>query len=96
MTAFSVSLDYLHRGFDLSDELERKYSVYSEKQPPLNDYLHPKYSLPPIPIDIENQQGYFEFLRTPAAIGSKKMSIARIENGSGSPPKRSTPSEIIV
>lgn len=51
-----VSLDYLHRVFESSNELERKYSVLSVKQPPLNDYLHPKYSLPPIEIDVEEEK----------------------------------------
>uniref|UniRef100_A0A0M3IKY1 Tyrosine-protein phosphatase domain-containing protein n=1 Tax=Ascaris lumbricoides TaxID=6252 RepID=A0A0M3IKY1_ASCLU len=135
----SVSLDYLHRVFESSNELERKYSVLSVKQPPLNDYLHPKYSLPPIEIDVEEEkvlysncffffcnsysrslyiivtyfgmlhekcrlrditrkisvsamprliflsyqqlvyfQTYFEFLRTPAEIASKRMSIVKL------------------
>uniref|UniRef100_A0A915C7E1 Uncharacterized protein n=1 Tax=Parascaris univalens TaxID=6257 RepID=A0A915C7E1_PARUN len=74
----SVSLDYLHRVIESSDELERKYSVLSAKPPPLNDYLHPKYSLPPIEIDVEEEKTYFEFLRTPAEIASKRTSVVKL------------------
>ncbi|KHN77864.1 hypothetical protein Tcan_07326, partial [Toxocara canis] len=75
----SVSLEYYHRGFESCDELERRYSVLAEKQPPPNDFLHPKYSLPTIPIHIEEEQDYFEFLRTPAETASKKMSMVKID-----------------
>ncbi|CAJ0592030.1 unnamed protein product [Cylicocyclus nassatus] len=69
---YSTSLDmpeplpqkcaYANRGFD-----EKKHSLYLPAIPhKYNDYLHPKYSLPPVKIDIGNVQWEFEqLLRTP-------------------------------
>ncbi|VDK44329.1 unnamed protein product [Cylicostephanus goldi] len=46
---------------------DKKHSLYFPAIPlKYNDYLHPKYSLPPVKIDIGNVQWEFEqLLRTP-------------------------------
>lgn len=54
--AFRLSLECAHRSFESYERLDRRYSMYSVRSHPLNDYLHPKYSLPPIKMNIMAQQ----------------------------------------
>ncbi|VDN28097.1 unnamed protein product [Gongylonema pulchrum] len=52
----SLSLEYVHRSLESPEKLDRRHSMNNMAPLPLNDYLHPKYSLPPIKIDITEQQ----------------------------------------
>ncbi|VDM07645.1 unnamed protein product [Wuchereria bancrofti] len=74
----SLSVEYAHRFFESTKKLDRRYSSYNVRSPPLSDYLHPKYSLPPIKIDFDAEQTYFkQYLRTPAHLCVKKMSLSK-------------------
>ncbi|VDN54616.1 unnamed protein product [Dracunculus medinensis] len=52
----SISLEYFHRNFDLYDAMEKQYCLRSVHLSPVNDYLHPKYSLPPVKMNIADSQ----------------------------------------
>ncbi|KAK0412141.1 hypothetical protein QR680_006055 [Steinernema hermaphroditum] len=61
----SQSLDGASRS-PLPFEDTHKLSLVNLKPMRYNDYLHPKYSLPPMKIDVTQQQMEYErFLRTP-------------------------------
>uniref|UniRef100_A0A915PN53 Uncharacterized protein n=1 Tax=Setaria digitata TaxID=48799 RepID=A0A915PN53_9BILA len=74
----SLSIECAHRNFESQERLDRRYSACNVRPPPLSDYLHPKYSLPPIKIDFAEDQIYFkQYLRTPAHLCVKKMSFSK-------------------
>ncbi|CAG9535654.1 unnamed protein product [Cercopithifilaria johnstoni] len=80
----SLSIECTHRIFESTEKLDRRYSSY-DVQSPLSDYLHPKYSLPPIKIDFDSEQMYFkQYLRTPAHLSVKKISVPKSVPGSKS------------
>ncbi|OZC07952.1 hypothetical protein X798_05059 [Onchocerca flexuosa] len=75
----SLSIESTHRTFDSSEKVDRRYSACNVQSPPLSDYLHPKYSLPPIKINFDEEQIYFkQYLRTPAHLCVKKISLPKL------------------
>uniref|UniRef100_A0A0R3RRZ5 Uncharacterized protein n=1 Tax=Elaeophora elaphi TaxID=1147741 RepID=A0A0R3RRZ5_9BILA len=75
----SLSIECAHRIFESTEKLDRRYSSDNVRPLPLSDYLHPKYSLPPMKIDFDDaEQMYFkEYLRTPARLCVKKISLSK-------------------
>uniref|UniRef100_A0A914D7D0 Uncharacterized protein n=1 Tax=Acrobeloides nanus TaxID=290746 RepID=A0A914D7D0_9BILA len=75
----SQSLEILHRKLSLfPDDYNTSTSNLSPTRP--NDYLHPKYSLPPTKIDIsEHLWEYDQLLRTPASRKSSRNSRESIK-----------------
>ncbi|KAM3716928.1 hypothetical protein ACO02O_01047 [Dirofilaria immitis] len=74
----SLSVECAHRTSESSEKLDRRYSACSPQSLPLSDYLHPKYSLPPIKIDCDEEKIYFkQYLRTPAHLYMTKISLPK-------------------
>ncbi|VDK72426.1 unnamed protein product [Litomosoides sigmodontis] len=81
----SLSAECAHRISESTEKLDRRCSSCN-LQSPLSDYLHPKYSLPPIKIDFNAEQMYFkQYLRTPAHLSVKKMSLPKSETPENKP-----------
>uniref|UniRef100_A0AC34PWA5 ATP synthase F0 subunit 8 n=1 Tax=Panagrolaimus sp. JU765 TaxID=591449 RepID=A0AC34PWA5_9BILA len=82
----SQSVEFLHRKFSLMDgDYGGSYTnlVFGSSSQKPNDYLHPKYSLPPMKIDVSQQLYEFDkLLRTPAKIPirSKKLSHSSMDS----------------
>ncbi|KAK0412140.1 hypothetical protein QR680_006054 [Steinernema hermaphroditum] len=72
----SQSLDLISRS-PVPFEHSHKLSLVNLKPVRYNDYLHPKYSLPPIKMDISQEQMEYErYLRTPiSALRSSKEKL---------------------
>lgn len=68
---------------------QKKMSLNVPPQPHrFNDYLHPKYSLPPVKIDIGDiQWEYEQLLRTPGKAVRTSVSPQRRDKGSCSCPE---------
>ncbi|TKR87562.1 hypothetical protein L596_011938 [Steinernema carpocapsae] len=72
----SQSLDLISRS-PIPFEHSHKLSLVNLKPIRYNDYLHPKYSLPPMKMDISQEQMEYErYLRTPiSALRSSKEKL---------------------
>ncbi|VDN06109.1 unnamed protein product [Thelazia callipaeda] len=95
----SVSIEHVHRIFKLPEKRERSYSECNDQPSPLSDYLHPKYSLPPLNVDIaEEQINFKQYLRTPAHLCIKKTSLSRFlsEDHSLQSKLAARPNDVIV